>query len=149
LLFFDNVDDATEYAALPRKKDELMHFVRRVKGDGTNFIADKSFSEEFFVEDVQRELRNADLEFSSFSLFIDTDDYDRKKSLKYIEVVFGSARPIPVKDLRSFALFSSMFMSVKKSEGYIPELIYGILLKKDDVSGRGGLEPQAGEVRLR
>jgi len=94
-------------------------------------------------------LRNANVKFSSFSFFIDTDDYDKKKSLKYIEVDFGSSRPIPVKDLRSFALFSSMFMSIKKSEGYIPELIYGILLKKDDVSGRGGLEPQTGEVRLR
>jgi len=27
LLFFDNVEDAMEYAPLPRKKDELMRFV--------------------------------------------------------------------------------------------------------------------------
>jgi hypothetical protein len=86
-----------------------MRYVRRVKG-GSNFIADKSFSEEYFVQDVERELRNAGVEFSSFSFFIDADE--RKNTLKYIEVDFGSTRAIPVKVLRSFALFSSMFSSM-------------------------------------
>jgi hypothetical protein len=80
-----------------------------LKGEGRNFVADKCFSEEFFVQDVHRELKNANIEFSSFSFFIDTDD--KKKTLKYIEVDFGSTRAIPVKDLRSFALFLSMFMT--------------------------------------
>jgi len=70
LLFFDSVEDAMECAPLPRKKDELMRFVWRVKGDGTNFIADKSYSEDNFVEDVQRELRNANVEFSSSSILM-------------------------------------------------------------------------------
>jgi len=43
-----------------------MRDVRRVKG-GSNFIADKRFSEEYFIHDVERELRNAGVEFSSFS----------------------------------------------------------------------------------
>ena len=145
LLFFDNLDDAINFAPLPHKKDELMRYVRRLKGGG-NFIADKIFSEENFVHDVGRELRHAGLEFTSFTLFIDADE--RKNTLKYIEVDFGSAREIPIKDLRSFALFSSMFMTVKKNDGFFAELIYGILLKKDDFARRGELASESGEVRV-
>jgi len=145
LLFFDNLDDAIKFAPLPHKKDELMRYVRRVKG-GSNFIADKIFSEEYFNQDVERELRNAGAEFSSFSFFIDADE--RKNTLKYIEVDFGSSRAIPVKDLRSFSLFASMFMTVKKNDGCNAELIYGVLLKNDDLSRRGGLVSEPVEVRV-
>ena len=62
-----------------------------------------------------------------------------------MEVEFGST----LKDLRNFSLFSSLFMTVKKSDGFNPELIYGVIVKKDDSSRRGGVEPESGEVRVR
>jgi len=145
LLFFDNLDDAMQFAPLPHKKDELFRYVRRVKG-GSNFIADKIFSVEFFNQDVERELRNAGVEFTSFSFFIDADE--RKNTLKYIEVDFGTTREIPVKDLRSFSLFSSMFMTLKKSDGCSAELIYGVLLKKENLARKGGPVPESVEVSV-
>jgi len=125
----------------------LTRFLNRVKGGGCNFIADKIFSEQFFAEDVEKELRKANVEFDSFNFFIDTDG--AKNSLQYMEVEFGSTKSIPLKDLRSFSLFSSLFMTVKKSDGFNPELIYGVIVKKDDSSRRGGVEPESGEVRVR